>query len=300
MLFRNRDPARFMSEVAYRHPGRFAIAGDFQRTSVLELGREQNDPERARIVAGIAAERPAMLISLGDHVFDGGSRRHWGWFDALTAPIREGSIPVLPIPGNHERWLWGRRNLVHYFSRFPDLQGRCFYSVVFGPLGMVFLDSTDRAGRSREGGEQRTWYEEQLIHFDDHPDIRGVLVFVHHPPYTNSTRSGDDLWVQRVYVPAFVHARKTLAMFAGHVHAYEHFHEQGKHFIVSGGGGGPRPKLSMGKHRRHLDLFDGPAIRDFHFLMVEPAAAAMNVQAIGLAKGARDFHAMDVFSLNWP
>jgi hypothetical protein len=120
---RGSTPARFSAEVAHLEPGRFAITGDFQRTSALEIGREQNDEERERIVKRIVAERPAMLITLGDHVFDGGSRRDWAWFDALTAPIRDASIPVLPIVGNHECGLWGRHNLVHYFARFPNLKG---------------------------------------------------------------------------------------------------------------------------------------------------------------------------------
>jgi hypothetical protein len=162
---------------------------------------------------------------------------------------------------------------------------------------MIFLDTTCRGDGA---GQQKRFYEDKLGDFDKGPAIRGVMVFLHHPPYTNSTRTGDDIWVQREFVPAFVRARKTLAMCAGHVHAYEHFVKNEKHFIVSGGGGGPRPRLAMGKDRRHPDLFEGPEVRDLHFLRVGPAGEGLNVEAVGLAKGARDFYAMDHFALRWP
>ena len=74
---------------------------------------------------------------------------------------------------------------------------------------------------------------------DADPKVRGVLVFTHHPPYTNSTVTKDESHVQQAFVGPFVAAKKTLALLSGHAHGYEHFIEQRKHFVVSGGGGGP-------------------------------------------------------------
>src|SRR5205823_2075898 len=117
-----------------------------------------------------------------------------------------------------------------------------------------------------EWSTQRTWYEETLRASDDDMATRGVFVLMHHPPYTNSTVTGDEVHVEDTFVPAFVRAKKTLAMLSGHVHSYERFVRDGKTFVVSGGGGGPRAALETGAARRHPDdQFDGPAVRDFHF-----------------------------------
>ena len=79
-----------------------AVVGDLQRTSLLEFWREQNDAERERIVAGIAAARPDLLVLLGDQVFHGGAEGHWARFDELVSPIRDADISTWPVPGNHE------------------------------------------------------------------------------------------------------------------------------------------------------------------------------------------------------
>jgi hypothetical protein len=87
------------------------------------------------------------------------------------------------------------------------------------------------------------------------------------------------LHVQQVLVPPFVQANKTLAMISGHIHSYERFSRAGKTFLVTGGGGGPRVKLATGQRRRHADdLFAGPPLRWFHFLMLAPTPTALRLR----------------------
>lgn len=289
----------FSGAIDLQRGARIAVVGDLQRTGLVEFWREQNDAERARIVEAIAREAPALLITLGDHVFAGGSARDWARFDALFSPVREAGIPVLPIVGNHDCWPRGARTLRHYFARFPHLDGAHWYARRVGPLGLVALDSNRFWLSPQRWEEQRKWFAQELARLDGDREVRGVVVLVHHPPYTNSKVAAPSLAVQDTFVRAFLRAQKTLAMLSGHVHAYEHFAREGRHFLVSGGGGGPRHRLLPRERQTFADLFGGPSPRDFHYLLLEPGEEGLTLRARGLAKGAGEIRPLDELFLPW-
>jgi Icc-related predicted phosphoesterase len=294
-------PPAFSAELAPPRTGRFAIASDFQRTSRAEVWRESNREERALILEAIAREEPELLLMLGDLVFCGSSQSDWREFDALSAPIREAGIPVLAVPGNHEYWVSPRAGLRNFQARFPLLGDRRWHARSWGPLALVLLDSNRRFLSTALWEEQVRDYGEELARADGDPETRGTLVLVHHPPYTNSSVTSDELHVQDSFVPPFRAARKTLAMLAGHVHSYERYERGGKTFLVAGGGGGPRVRLKIGPRRRHADdLFAGPAVRFFHYLMGTLSADGVDIEMRGLRKGERRFETMDRFRLGWP
>jgi hypothetical protein len=106
--------------------------------------------------------------------------------------------------------------------------------------------------------------------------------------------------VQQTLVPPFVQAHKTLAMISGHIHSYERFLRTGKTFLVTGGGGGPRVKLATGQRRRHVDdLFAGPPLRWFHFLILAPTPTGIEIEMRGLPKCGSTFETLDRFLLPW-
>lgn len=284
----------------------FVLVGDLQTTSMLEFWREENDVERSLLVKKIASARPAFVVMLGDLVSNGSSASAWVDFDDLCAPIRDARIPVLAVPGNHEYWLF-RGGLDHYFARFPHLARRSYYEATYGPLRLLFLNSNKTALEASVWASQLRFYREALARADADSSVRGVLVLLHHPPYTNSTVTGDEAHVKREIVPAFFEAKKTLAMITGHVHSYEHFYRNGKTFLVSGGGGGPRAELALGERRRHADdLFDGPGIRAFHYLNVKPSTAGLSIDVVALVQsddgaleGDGRFSTMDHIEIPW-
>jgi hypothetical protein len=294
-------PAAFTSSFPPFDEGRsFVVVGDLQRTSWLEWWREQNDAERERVVRAIADERPAFLMIVGDLVFGGAWDGEWTRFDALATPLREAGVPVIAALGNHEYW-GGRSGEPRFFARFPGLHGQRWYVRAWGPLRLVVLSSNEDEMCRREWRAQKRWYEQTLADLDRDPAVRGVLVLMHHPPYTNSTVTSDERHVQRDFVPAFLAARKTLALMTGHVHSYERFERQGKAFIVSGGGGGPRARLLSGAKRRHPDdLYDGPPLRDFNYVRIKVGADGLSAEVRGLAKGGRELRAIDRFFLRFP
>jgi predicted phosphohydrolase len=281
--------------------GSFVVLGDLQPTSRLEPWRESNDPERERIVARIARMQPDFVALLGDLVFCGSSRAAWMDFDSVWAPVTATHVPTFPVLGNHEYWVSRTAGLVNFFMRFPRLRGRRWYAATYGPVGLVFLDSNRHALTGFLWQTQLRWFERTLARFDAAPEIRGVVVLLHHPPFTNSTVTSDARHVQRDVVPAFAAAEKTIAMISGHVHSYERFRRGDKQYIVAGGGGGPRVRLAEGARRRHADdAFAGPVVRSFHFLRFTPTSEGLEATVCGLEKGGADFAPMERFRLSWP
>ncbi|HZF48363.1 MAG TPA: metallophosphoesterase [Polyangiaceae bacterium] len=278
----------------------FAVVSDLQRTALIEFWRESNARERELVVQAIAAARPAFLAITGDLVFSGGSPEQWAELDALCAPLREASIPVVAAFGNHEYW-GGSEGEDHFFARFPHLERQHWYSLAYGPVRLIILDSNVDELTESGWRKQLAWYERTLGDFDRDPDVRGVLVLLHHPPYTNSSVTSDEPHVQRDFVPPFRCAKKTLAMISGHVHSYERFVREGKTFVVSGGGGGPRARLRMGDRRQHKDdSLKAAALRNFHYLTFQAGKAGLAVTATGLPKGGSEWGVLDRFELPWP
>lgn len=275
-----------------------AIIGDIQKTSIWEyfMGREENDEERIHLINKIAEVNPAALIFLGDMVFDGSDEEMWKDFDSLVKPVLSNNIPVLPVLGNHEYWgnnLTALRNVKNRFNAFQNVS---WYSKKFNGLGMVFLNSNLNDLSEEEFLQQYDWYEKTLKEFDSDPEIKGTILFMHHPPFTNSTVTSDEIEVQKAFLPLFNQSKKTLALITGHAHTYERFIKEGKTFIVSGGGGGPRVDLKSDEDC-HKDLCTVEGIRPFHFLLLNSNASGVSFTVKALDKGSKDFYELENFHL---
>jgi 3',5'-cyclic AMP phosphodiesterase CpdA len=242
-----------------------AVVGDTQRTSALEVWHRQHDAARAAVLEQIARDEPAFVLHLGDLVFQADDPRHWEGFDRFAAPLRDRSIPVWPIPGNHEYWGRDRAAFEYYFARFPHLQRRKWNSLRFGPLGFVLLDSNEGSLTPMEQRDQAAWYLRTLEGFQDDPGIRTVVVACHHPPYTNSTFVSPSRFVRETFVPPFLRTPKAALFLSGHCHSYERFVIEGGHFVVSGGGGGPPHGVRTGTKARFPDAYAGGKERPFHY-----------------------------------
>jgi 3',5'-cyclic AMP phosphodiesterase CpdA len=211
-----------------------------------------------------------LLPTLGDITTRGGSKKQWQEFDDLSKALREKKIPYFPILGNHD--LYGNKNeaLQNYFDRFPHLEQRRCYSFAWKDIGLIMVDSNFSTLIPERINEQMLWYLGELERYEKDDAVDYVIVCSHEPPFTNSRVVRPNRRVETNFVDPFLRFQKTCLFFSGHSHAYERFQNNGKFFIVSGGGGGPRHKVSMDPaNRRFHDLFEGPELRFFHIVEIE-------------------------------
>lgn len=244
----------------------FILVGDTQKTSHWEFWRERNDIQRKLIIDEIARREPAFILHLGDLTARGSSKKHWQDFDALNKVCREKKVPYFPILGNHEFYGNDKIALQYYFRRFPHLNQKRWYSFTWKNVAVVMLDSNFSTLTSEQIEKQSQWYLEELERFDKDEGIDYIIICCHEPPFTNSQVVSPSTMVRINFAEPSLRFNKTCLFFSGHSHSYERFQMDGKFFIVSGGGGGPRHKLSMSRTKgSDKDLFGRSELRFFHF-----------------------------------
>lgn len=248
----------------------FIIVGDTQSTSHWEFWRERNDKERKLIVDEIARRDPAFVVHLGDLTTRGSSKKHWKQFDDFHKEFRERKIPYFPILGNHEFYGSDEKGLDSYFARFLHLERRRWYSFMWKNIGLIMVDSNFSTLTKEQIEEQSQWYSRELEKFDRDEKIEYVIVCCHEPPFTNSRVIRPNEKVKTIFADPFFKYGKTSFFFSGHSHSYERFQIEGKFFVVSGGGGGPRHKVAINPEEpRYNDLFGGLELRFFHFVCLQ-------------------------------
>ena len=248
----------------------FVLVGDTQSTSHWEFWRERNDRERKQIIDEITRREPAFVVHLGDLTTRGSSKRHWQQFDDFHRRIREKTIPYFPILGNHEFYGNDERALDCFFARFPHLEKKRWYSFIWKNVGLILLDSNFPTLTQEQIEKQAEWVLGELARLERDERIDTIIVCCHEPPFTNSRVVGPNESSKRYFADPFLRFSKTSLFFSGHSHTYERFQRDGKFFIVSGGGGGPRHKVKRDPQKcLYQDLFAGPELRFFHFCEIE-------------------------------
>lgn len=268
------------------NPKTIAIVGDVQRTSLAELsfmGRGQHDVEREAILNAIGDDKPDMLMMLGDQVVTGDDEAQWAYFDRCMKKINDGRVPVHSILGNHDYGENRTRCMRNYGDRFPHLHGG-HTLVKLGSLALISLNSNFDQLRSSEIRQQEEEYATWLKELDADPNVRGVIVASHHPPYTNSDL-GANREVVEMFAKPFLAARKTRMYLSGHVHTYERFVAGDKTFIVSGGGGGPRRLVDNTSSRPFQnDAYRTGTLRPFHYIRLKVSDNELKGEVLMLQK----------------
>lgn len=284
-----------------RRTDRFAVLGDVRARFPLAFWRPRNDRPRAVLVRTLARMHPAFVIIHGDLVPQGSSGREWAQFDRTFAPLRWAAVPILPALGNHEYLGRDAVALGNYFARFPGLKGHRWYRRDLGPVAILVLDTNKSAMSTARWAQQKRWYLHQVGQIAGNQRVRGFVVVVHHPPFTNSATHGGAGPVRRELLPPFLDAPKGLVFLAGHVHTYERFAVRGKVLVNTGGGGAPRHHVQLGPHRPYkTDVYKGAAVRPFHFIEVRLGDTGLRWIVRGLARGGDRLHVMERFDTPYP
>jgi hypothetical protein len=287
-----------------------AVIGDLQNTSPFVrtvMRRESNDAEQAFLLADLqrrAGSIGALLIT-GDLVFTARSASDWRRFDRLVAPIAR-RVPILPAIGNHDYHCFFVQKCLHgqvprnFRARFPWFAPGQPYVVNYGDIALVFLDSEvdlDSQGR---------WLCERLVEWE--PTYRAALIFLHRPPFTSSAIRGaaPDENVRAHIIPRLAASRLVSAVFSGHVHGYEHIAIDGRHYVTTAGGGGPRGLLEA---ERPGDVYggrdcrreaDGRVLRPFNYVLVQARTAQIDVTVHGFCRGDAAIEVLESFSIPLP
>ena len=163
-----------------------------------------------------------FMLLLGDIAYESGTAAQLqGKFFAMYKDILR-YVPIFPSIGNHER---RTREGGPYFEAFVLPEPERYYSFDWGDVHFVAIDTTQRDAR------QVRWLDEDLRR-NKQP---WVVVFGHHPMYTNSLR-GPQMWIRQAFAKILTD-RKVDLVLTGHEHQYERFEVGGVNYVVSGGGG---------------------------------------------------------------
>ncbi|MEZ4784714.1 MAG: metallophosphoesterase [Candidatus Kapaibacterium sp.] len=282
-------------------PRTIIAIGDLQPTRWVEfkfLGRPQNDSVRSHMIDAVVENRPDMLLLLGDQVGDGEREEDWLRFDQLMMPVCREKIPIYAVVGNHDYGLLGVKGIRHFQARFPYSNVLPRLVWLADSVAMVVMDSNLGSLPKEEVDNQLNRYKKILKMLDNHPSVRGVIVTMHHPPFSNATLSIDSR-VHDLFVPPFVEAKKTMLLITGHVHSYERFQIDGKAFVVSGGGGGPRRRVDTSQERSvKSDQITFGEFRPYHYVQMQIDPEGINCEMMMLDSGK--FSRGDQFLLKFP
>jgi hypothetical protein len=242
--------------------------GDMRFTNAAET-HATNPGARQALIAKIAAENPAAIFINGDIPWHG-IAADYGVFADETQPWRERRLRIYPALGNHEfSACLDSACLERWWSAFPELRGRRWYSVAIGSRVVgIELDSDTSL---LPGSPQRIWFEDQVAGLA--PAVRLVLIVMHHPPVAdvqtgqladhNPRPNENSLAAYLASIAPRSAARFVVS--AGHIHNYERFTEDGVTYLVSGGGGAaPYPV-----DRTPGDQYQGTDFPNYHYVRFE-------------------------------
>ena len=271
----------------------------------LILARNDNERATRKILDLILQEPdPAAVFHLGDAVAWGSSDEDWRPIDDFLARLRGRGVPVYGVMGNHEYMNSAAEGVALFKRHFPEFP-QSWYSVRIASLAAIVINSNFDELSELDKAAQKKFYEERLQAFEADPEVRGIIVCAHDPPYTNSKIVSPSLEVEREFVPLFLSARKTKLFLSGHSHAAEDLVPknkdlQGKHFLVLGGGGGLLHPLYLGRSRRIEDRFPLQTERRwFHYVRLTLGTEGLKVTYRILRQDLQSWLDIYEFAVPW-
>lgn len=247
---------------------RVFFIGDTQRTSVIEAWRERNHVASWKLIRQTVRKKPDALILLGDLVFWGSSEEEWLYLDTLLYPVRAKKIPVATVMGNHDYYGADAAALWEMERRFGGTTDSARVLII-DSVAYVLLNTNREDISVKQMAEQRKWFVKTVQQADKNSAIVALVVCGHHPPFTNNVVVKDEKWMHKTFVPSYLTSKKGLLWLSGHAHGYEHIVEQGKTFVVTAGGGGPRAGLLPPDQSRHQDVSGLPLTRPIHAFEIQ-------------------------------
>lgn len=245
-----------------------------------------NPAARKALVERIAEERPAAVQLTGDVPYRGSDAADYEDYKVESAPWRDAGLRVYPAMGNHELAGGAEQGVANWWTAFPELRGRRWYSVALGTR--IYMIQLDTMSDLRDGSAQRVWLDAQMKALPKTVDF--VMIGLHHPPVADiQTRIEVDHNPRpneialRDYLTAVqptMHAQVLVT--AGHIHNYERAVVGGVTYLVSGGGGARPYEVD----RTSQDLYQDKEFPNFHYVRFELGKNELKATMFRLADAA--------------
>jgi hypothetical protein len=260
-------------------PGPTFVAADSQLPSPLTFiaygdqrftdpsNTQKTDPRiRQWLVKQIAAEHPSAVIMNGDVPLAGDVANDYTVFQNETKVWRDSRMRVFPALGNHEFHGDPQKDLENWWTAFPELQNRRWYSAQLGSrVYLLFLDSDTSL---LPGSDQARWIEQQLEGLPSTIDF--VILSLHHPPVADIQQHievdhnprPNEIALRDYLSKAAPASHASFLVSAGHIHNYERSVVDGVTYLVSGGGGAPPYFVE----RTPEDLYKSILFPNYHYV----------------------------------
>lgn len=179
-----------------------------------------------------------FIISTGDNAAPNGSNDNFqvSFFDVLADDLK--NYMLWPAYGNHDarRWAFYRIFSLPQQAESGGLASGTerYYSVDYGPLHIVFLDSVNGAYEAND--DMLQWLEADL----KNTNKKWLMAVMHHPPYSRGSHNSNDAKdsdyrmfnVRNRIVPILEKAGVDVVL-SGHSHSYERSHLIDCHYDLS-------------------------------------------------------------------
>jgi hypothetical protein len=285
--FRVRDHGKHTTLIVY---------GDQRFTNPANI-KVTNPTARRLLVQRILEEHPDGILLNGDVPYSGDMVDDYRVFRDETQGWRDANLNVFPALGNHEFHGDPAVALEHWWSAFPQLRNRRWYSAQIGKA--IYTVSLDSDASLLPGSDQHRWLEEQLHRLPK--SIKFVFISLHHPPVADvqthiniSHNPRPNEIALRDYLGSIapkLHA--AVIVCAGHIHNYERFSQHGVTYLVSGGGGASPVPVE----RTPDDLYQNTDFPNFHYVKFELDGNTLRGSMIRLDEGSavNQWHTSDQF-----
>ena len=242
------------------------------------------DPKARRLlVQRIAEEHPNAILMNGDVPYSGDNENDYAVYKSETQIWKDESLHVFPALGNHEFHGDPSQALEHWWTAFPELRNRRWYSVQLGDA--IYTMALDSNASLLKGSDQWNWLNAQLMNLPK--TTRFVILSLHHPPVADfQTRYSVDHNPRpneialRDYLESIAPQIKArIIVSAGHIHNYERIEQKSVTFLVSGGGAAAPVKVD----RAPDDLYQDPGFPNYHFVEFALNGDALDAKMYRLA-----------------
>lgn len=253
---------------------KFAIISDMQQPIPIERlwnhqwdRKEKNEEGRDSLLNNLLYEHVSTIFSLGDLVGIGSNKKQWRVIDRFLDKLNERAIKMYAIPGNHEYLIFPKAGINNFYKRFPDARNSVQVHTI-DSVSIVLLNTNFKHLKKSEIRQEMELYEYTLDSLQQNQSVKKIIVCSHQAPFTNSRKVKPDKDLQKLLIPHYLSTEKAVLFISGHSHNLEYFSEQGKNFLVIGGGGGIFQGVKEKENQIYLNLIlDDISIRYFYILI---------------------------------